>query len=46
MINKCPVGHLIINFAVKLHVPAAEISVQIDPNEVESAIWMEKHHVE
>ena len=44
--NKCPVGHLIINFYVKLNVPASEIPVKLDPNEVQAAIWMEKCHVE
>ena len=45
-IKKCPIGHLIINFKVKLHVPASEISVNLDPNEVQAALWMQKHHLE
>ena len=46
LINKCPVGHLIINFYVKLHLPAAEIPVCLDPNEVQAGVWMDKHFVE
>ena len=41
-----PIGHLIINFHVKLHLPASEIPVCLDPNEVQAAVWMEKANVE
>ena len=46
LISKCPVGHLIINFCVKLHLPAHEIPISLDPNEVQAAAWMSKSHVE
>ena len=32
--DRAPTGHLIINFKVKLHLPANEIPIKLDPGEV------------
>ena len=46
LIDQTPIGHLIINFRIKLHLPAEEIPVNIDPGEVQAAIWMQKSDIE
>ena len=35
-----PYSHMIIHFHVKLHLPASEIPIIIDPNEVSGSAWL------
>lgn len=46
VLDRAPIGHLIINFRVKLHVSSSQIPLTLDPNEVEAAVWMEKGNME
>ena len=44
--DRTPIGHLIINFRVKLHLPALDIPMTLQPSEVQAAIWLDKHFIE
>lgn len=46
LVDQAPIGHLIINFRIKLHLPSAAIPVRLDPGEVQAGIWMHKGDVE
>ena len=43
--EKSPIGHLIINFKVKLCLPAEDIPLTLNSNEVQAAVWMDRTNI-
>jgi hypothetical protein len=39
-------GHLIIFFRIKLNQKASQIHLQLDPHEVDGAIWLEQRQIQ